>query len=98
MLRKHKKLKFSTRIDPAPFEVVEKKSMIFTLLQNGEYVARNISQLKSVKGDSLTEFEDSVDEIIEEERDVPDQPVPIPIHRWRYPTRDHHSFSIWSFH
>ena len=62
MLRKQKKLKFSTRIGPAPFEMVEKNSMIFTLLQNGEYMAQNISQLKSAKGDSLTEFEDSVDE------------------------------------
>ena len=48
MLHKQKKLKFSTRIGPSPFEVVEKKSMIFTLL---EYVAQNISQLKSVKGE-----------------------------------------------
>ena len=95
LLRQNKISKFSTKFDPSPFRVVKMKGTMVTVTRNGKYLARNVSLLKKVNSQNFPEeIEEFNDDIVEEESNSPDTPVPVPARNasgGRYPNRECHT-------
>ncbi len=104
LLRQRKKNKWSTRFDPAPFQVVRRKGTMVTVVRNEKYVTRNVSQFKKISsavkgvassdeddGDDFDEEEGEIEQPLDElSPDNPIQPVNSPVAR-RYPQRERHA-------
>ena len=95
LLRQKKTSKFSTKFDPSPFHVVKMKGTMVTVTRNGKYLARYVSLLKKVNGQNFPEeSEEFTDDVVEEESNSPDTPVPVPARNasgGRYPNRGRHT-------
>ena len=62
LLCQKKKNKFSTKFDPSPFQVRNKKGTMITAIRNGKYVTRNISQYKKIGPDVVGPDDDTESE------------------------------------
>ena len=72
LVRQRRRTKFSTRFDPRPFEVTERKGTMVTARRDNNYITRNVSMFKKILAASQgASQEESEDDLSEEDTDTP---------------------------